>query len=388
MVQYRKLELNVLREIADSNGNGVIAEINFDTYLENINSLLENIEIRADSPTTTFKIYDRGSGSEIPARDISSGESELVSLAIECLAFSRELVEGKQNLLCLDEPDVHLHPDLQGRLMRFLDKLVAEHGFTIVLATHSTPILGELAASERTAVAFMKAGDKELEFHQIDDIYRKILPVFGAHPLSNVFNSAPILLVEGEDDVRIWQQAVRSSEGSIKIYPVECESVTELGRYEYRTKSILDSVYDNATAYSLRDGDGVTEELNDEPPIVRMRLSCRAAENLLLSDEVLESVNKTWEDVVSSIEAWLTKNPDHSRHSVMREFKDGGYQRKDFDIKELRMLLVGTILDSNKPWEVLVGQTLGTLNSDQKKDTLEHSICNYLGKKATTTILG
>jgi ABC-type cobalamin/Fe3+-siderophores transport system ATPase subunit len=164
MVQYRKLEWTILREIADVNGRGEIADVSFDAYLGKINALLENIEIRPDIQTTTFKIFGRTAGTEIPADKISSGESELISLAIECLAFSREIVTGKDNLLCLDEPDVHLHPDLQARLMRFLDELVAEHGFTILLATHSTPILGELASSDRTAVAFMQSGQKELAF--------------------------------------------------------------------------------------------------------------------------------------------------------------------------------------------------------------------------------
>jgi len=388
MVQYRKLEWTVLREIAEVNGRGEIADVSFDAYLAKINALLENIEIRPDTQTTTFKIFGRASGAEIPADKISSGESELISLAIECLAFSREIVAGKQNLLCLDEPDVHLHPDLQARLMRFLDELVAEHGFTILLATHSTPILGELASSDRTAVAFMQSGQTDLAFHKIDDVYKKILPVFGAHPLSNVFNDVPILLVEGEDDVRIWQQAVRSSKGKLKLYPVECGSVTELAEYERRTKEIIGSVYDKAKALSLRDGDGVSEQLDDEPPIVRMRLSCRAVENLILSNEVIASIGMEWPDVESAIDTWLTNNAGHSRHAQMQEFKVAGYARKDFDLKDLRMLIVGTILDSNKPWEILVGQVIGTLKSSQKDSTVQNSICNYLSEKVTATLLG
>ena len=272
--------------------------------------------------------------------------------------------------------------------MRFLDELVVEFGFTILIATHSTAILGELSSSERAAVAFMRSGDKELEFHGIDDMYRQVLPVFGAHPLSNVFNDAPVLLVEGEDDVRIWQQAVRTSEGQIKLYPVECGSVNALVDYEVRTKNVVESIYDDAKAFSLRDGDGVAEELDDQLPIVRMRMSCRAAENLILSDEVLTSANNTWDVVKGSIETWITNNPDHSRNALMCKFRDEEYPRKDFDLKDLRMLMVGEILDSNKPWEVLVGQVLGSLGPDQKDSTVDGSICNFLGAKATASLLG
>jgi ABC-type multidrug transport system ATPase subunit len=387
MLQYRRLELSILRQVDRANSLGTISDVHFETHLQRINSLLENIEIRQDDQSTTFKIYLQGTDEEVPPAGISSGESELISLAIECLTFSLDMITDKENLLCLDEPDVHLHPDLQARLMKFLDGLVVEFGFTILMATHSTPILGELSSSERAAVTFMTSGAKELTFRPIDEIYRKILPVFGAHPLSNVFNNAPVLLVEGEDDVRVWQQAVRSSDGQLKVYPVECGSINELASCEQRTHEILDSVYDHARAFSLRDGDGVAQELDDLPPVTRMRLSCRAAENLMLSNEVLDSIGKTWEEVKVSMDNWIANNPEHSRNALMQSFKDSGYLRKDFDLKNLRMLIVGTILESNKPWEVLVGQTLGMLESVQKDPTVDGSICNYLGAKATANLL-
>jgi predicted ATP-dependent endonuclease of OLD family len=89
--------------------------------------LLDNIEIRGDEQT--FKIYKKNSDLEILPSNISSGESELISLGIECLIFSKELVEGKANILFLDEPDVHLHPDLQSRLVSFLKTLVENNDF-------------------------------------------------------------------------------------------------------------------------------------------------------------------------------------------------------------------------------------------------------------------
>ena len=100
----------------------------------------------------------------------------------------------------LDEPDVHLHPDLQVRLTHFLRDIVDEYEFFILIATHSTAILGALETYEDTHIAFMASDQKELEFRPVNGVYRKIIPVFGAHPLSNVFNEAPIFLVEGEDD--------------------------------------------------------------------------------------------------------------------------------------------------------------------------------------------
>src|SRR3990172_11787183 len=122
--------------------------------------------------------------------------------------FERECDPTKQNLLLFDEPDVHLHPDLQSRLATFMTSLSQRAPFTLLIATHSTPLLAALSQAGSTNVAFMRYGDREIKFSPADDTHRRILPIFGAHPLSNVFNESPILLVEGEDDERVCQQAI------------------------------------------------------------------------------------------------------------------------------------------------------------------------------------
>jgi len=268
-----------------------------------------------------------------------------------------------------------------------LKELVDEGDFTVVIATHSTAFLGGLSESEKATVAFMKSGEAQVVFEPISPIYKKILPVFGAHPLSNIFNEAPILLVEGEDDERIWQQAVRSATGAIKLYPVVCGSVDEMQGYEEETKKIVLSVYDRSKAYSLRDRDKYPEDIEDLPPVTRMRLSCRAAENLMLCDDVLQSVNLTWEQVKERIGAWLPANGSHPRYEFLKKFVDDGFDRKMADLKELRNLLL-VILDTTKPWEVLVGQVIARQRKPASDAVIsEDSIVAYLGKKATENLL-
>ncbi|HKB88361.1 MAG TPA: AAA family ATPase [Patescibacteria group bacterium] len=384
VAQFKKLELLVLREIderrrADTN-------YKFSIFVDKINTLLDNVEIRKED--VAFRIYKKGTDTPVEAGAISSGESELISLGIECLIFSKEVVSEKENILFLDEPDVHLHPDLQSRLVAFLKVLVEESDFTVVIATHSTAILGELSTYPMSGIALMKSGDVELVFSPISEVFRKVLPVFGAHPLSNIFNQAPVLLLEGEDDERIWQSVVRSSSGRIKIFPVFCDSVDQMNNYELETKKIIDAVYDKAKAYSLRDKDDNPESINDILPVTRMRLSCRNAENLILTNEVISKVSMNWNTVKQKIDLWLAINQTHPKYAEMQSFKDGGYDRKNFDLKGLRMLIVGTIFNSNKPWEVLVGQTIGEVIYPDTIDYSEDgSLFAYLGEKTTKNLI-
>ena len=383
VAQFRRLETIVLREIEKERREE--KDYFFDQYIEKINSLLDNIYIKREG--VGFKIFLKEPDQELNPEVISSGESELISLGIECLIFSKEIISRKENILFLDEPDVHLHPDLQYRLMQFLKNLVEANSFRIIIATHSTAILGSLETYQNIRIAFMRFNQKEIEFSPISDVYKKILPVFGAHPLSNIFNKAPILLLEGEDDERIWQQVVRASQGRIKIYPCSCGGIDRLNSYEKEVQKIINSVYDDAKAYSLRDRDDDAHELKDLPPVIRMEFSCRSAENLLLSDEVLRSLGVDWSSIKSKIDDWVDKNNAHPHYDIMKNFKDTGYNRKDFDLKEIRNDLMG-IIGNSKPWEVAVGQTIAGLDAKSPNFDQNGSIYNFLGEKVVKTILG
>lgn len=381
--QFKELEMLVLREIEKGKRNDL--DYTFDLYVAKVNALLDNIEIRRSD--ISFKIFKKNTDIEIQSDAISSGESELISLAIECLVFSKKCKEDKHNILFIDEPDVHLHSDLQRKLIYFLIDLVDTGNFAIVIATHSTSILRATVFYEYAYLSFMAFDQKEIKFKPISDIYTKILPILGAHPLSNVINEVPVLLVDGEDDARIWQQAVRSSNGRICLYPCSVNGTSEMHDFEKETKYILDSVYDSAKAYSLRDKDSSIGNIDDFPPIIRMKLHCRNSENLLLTNEVLNNLNTTWHQLTGGINNWIKANDQHPHYNIMKAFYDSGLDRMNYDIKDIRNDIMG-IIGSSKPWEVAVGQTIAELEwDDSTQFDRDGSICNFLGEKTVKNLL-
>jgi energy-coupling factor transporter ATP-binding protein EcfA2 len=281
---------------------------------------------------------------------------------------------------------VHLHPDLQSRFVQFLIELTSTNKFTVIIATHSTAILGALFNYNHSRFAVLTNGSSSAAFRPINSMYQDILPVFGANPLSNVFNQSPIFLVEGEDDVRIFQQAIRTSNGQLRINPCSVDGNGNLAAYETAVVEILNGVYDNAKAYSLRDRDEGDENINDSPPLVRFKTSCRAVENLILCDEVLSTIGTTWAGLEAETETWLTAHGNHEKHQFMQQFKTSGYNRKGFDLKEIRNILIAST-GTTKPWEVIVGQTIARLVTGQiPKDFSDHKLANYLGVKLTNVL--
>jgi energy-coupling factor transporter ATP-binding protein EcfA2 len=372
---FRMLETMVLRKAEKELRSD--PTYTFDKYIDYINSLLDQIKmVRVSSG---FDIQSKTTNEEISPENISSGESELISLAIECLCFEARHGGSENSFLLLDEPDVHLHPDLQARFMEFLVGIVQRSKIRAIVCTHSTPILSAIKDFSEGKLFLMKSGDKVIDFKDITEQIKVLLPIFGTHPLSSVFNKSPVLLVEGDDEVRIWNQAVRSSKGEISIFPCPTGSVDNLRAYEEEANRVIDAVYENGVGYSLRDGDGITEGLENLTNIKRYRLNCYSSENLLLTDEVLSHLNTSWDVIVNQFDKWIESNPEHQYYSDFKSFKDSDYNRKR-DIKSIRNIVVG-ITDSSKPWEVIVGQTIAKLDlAKQDKYDSPTSIYNFLGK--------
>jgi hypothetical protein len=86
------------------------------------------------------------------------------------------------------------------------------------------------------------------------------------------------------------------------VQPCSVDSVDNLKTYEDEVNRIIAAVYDNARAYSLRDRDLHPEMINDEGNVVRMRLSCRAAENLMLADDALLKAGIDWATLKARIQ--------------------------------------------------------------------------------------
>lgn len=380
--EFRRLETLVLRKIERDKATRADQTITFQTTIDQINSLLDNIEI-VRSENGAFQVRGKGEEEWRNVELISSGKSELISLAIEILSFAyvsdQDQYREKENWLLIDEPDVHLHPDLQYRFMKLLASAAAGKPFRVLIATHSTAIVSALSENSDVKLAFMGNGEKKLTFETVIAATKAVLPIFGAHPLSNVFNERPILLVEGEDDERIWQQASRSSEGAIRIWPCAAGDVQSLNEYEEKARLVIKSVYDDAKAFSLRDRDDGPYAIDDVGPVVRARLNCRSAENLIVTDDVLTSLNTDWPRMREALEAWLEQNEGHAQYDAVVAFRDNGWSRREANLKPLRNLLMA-IAGSQKPWEVAVGQAIAALK-EGGVPTGENSLTDFLGPK-------
>lgn len=392
--QFLKLERLVLQDI-EGNKQIRASDYTFNDEVEKLNRLLPHIKLeRTDGGFNVRSKYDN---SDANVRSLSSGESELISLGIEVLMFSRAAKSKSKRLLLLDEPDVHLHPDLQSKFVEFLIQEAKEGEFQVIVATHSTAFIGG-SSKEKDNVRLAILRDFKVQngagdiykliahYYPIEEFLTTVLPIFGANPLSNVFMEKPILLIEGDDDLRVWEQVIRSSNGKFKYQPCPVGGKQLFESRENDLENILTSLYDEARGYSLRDGDGVSEPLQDKTRVSRFRMNALEIENLLLSDEVFEQHGVTWEVFKNKCETYVSQNPNSQTSRALTQFKHEGYDRLKAKVEGFRMAFP-ELLNSTQSWEVLIGKCFAKSMNDRTFHDTSTSFKGMLSEKFWATLI-
>lgn len=357
--------------------------------LDPISRMLSNVSIIRGEMDFKFMT---ATGTPVEARQLSSGESETISLASEVLSFFSNIDINKTNVLLLDEPDVHQHPDLQARFgqylldrMNDLDETELEK-VVICIATHSTPLVCALASSDKTSIGTKEYDSAKVTMTAPGDTLRKVGPFFG-HPLSLSLSQDPMLILEGEDDERVWQQATRTSQGKIRLFPVLATSVTQQSELEIFTDRMLRAIYDSPLAYSLRDGDGTMGPLNRVGCVERFRLQCYAIENTLLTTECLAKMNiSCWADFVTKTDTWIAANPGHSAIPQLKDLLESSDRSRNVKIKDIRHIILA-ITETKKPWEVIVGQALAGAIGTSSQPEDPFGLFVFVGVDAAKSLL-
>lgn len=94
-----------------------------------------------------YRIVRVATGSPIANIDeLSSGEAQLLLLGLDVLTIAAmwEIQQTGRRILLIDEPDPHLHYDLQTRLADVLVAAAERFELQVIIATHSTALLAAL----------------------------------------------------------------------------------------------------------------------------------------------------------------------------------------------------------------------------------------------------
>ncbi|BCA64655.1 ATP-dependent nuclease [Fluviibacter phosphoraccumulans] len=216
-----------LNELVNQVHPGVQVDVSFDER--------EDYHISATIRTDDLAEHSR------PLETAATGVLQVIQIFAYLILF-------EPKVMLIDEPDAHLHPNKQERLIETLERAAPEYNTQVVLTTHSPHIVR--AASPAAKLVWMKSGVVEAED---DEVIRRLLGWGG-------LDKAALFFVEDEDDKPLRAVLRQWPELSRQIAVCRCFGIDNLPRDKLLEGLLLDGKLKNR-ALLHRDGDFMT---NDE----------------------------------------------------------------------------------------------------------------------------
>jgi ABC-type cobalamin/Fe3+-siderophores transport system ATPase subunit len=192
----------------------------------------EDYHISATIRTVDVPVYSR------PLETAATGVLQVIQIFAYLLLF-------EPKVMLIDEPDAHLHPNKQERLIEALEQAALDYDTQIILTTHSSHIAR--AASPTAKLVWMRNGTIETED---EDAIRRLLGWGG-------LDKAALFFVEDEDDkplravLRQWPDLAR------QVAICRCFGIDNLPRDRFLEGLLIDGEL-KTRALLHRDGDFMT----------------------------------------------------------------------------------------------------------------------------------
>lgn len=178
----------------------------------------------------------------VPVMKYGSGISSLISLTF-LMEFAKQAKECI--LVLIDEPEIHLHPELSKKLKTIL----LESEFQSILSTHSHLFLDKKKCKNNICLDLDRNGEIYVRYcNQIDlaDVQFKLL----GSSLDDLYIPQRILLVEGKYDKLVLSECLaKMGLGDIALQILDCEGYTDIPNKADRYKKALDSIKDGTEKY-------------------------------------------------------------------------------------------------------------------------------------------
>ena len=334
-----------------------------------------------DQSPHSLEIYRDNNGNQEKisnANSLSSGQKEALTLAADIITQA-VLWDSSEKTLLIDEPDAHLHTDLANRFAIFINEIADKFNIQIIIATHSSGLISSLLSlSSNIGIVCFDENSESICAVKKDDaaIFTNLLSI--ELSLAVVLNRK-IIIVEGNDDFLVWNQASRSQ--SFKDIALIQANGGDILQYKKNAEKILSAVLDaRRFGITILDGDGRNNFTNTDADMLPCeRLQCYSLENLLFTDEVLRKIK---DPINLNQELNDLKNTPNITESEVIEIDAIISDKKNTKISKELIKKIHSHIDTHasaRDWRILVGKVLGSgIPTGELANFLGDSIVNYI----------
>ena len=199
-----------------------------------------DINLKCISPENNiYQFYLLQDELEIEIDTVSSGEREIINFIFGL--FLEELNDG---IVIIDEPELHLHPNWQKKLIQILKEETEAKNIQILFVTHSSSFISYNILNNIYRIYKEKGFSKCIRVSDLlqanDNDFRKNLSVINATNNEKIFFSNHVILVEGITDEILFKKIYESEIGKI---PDGLEFVSICGKKNLNNfKNVLDKL--------------------------------------------------------------------------------------------------------------------------------------------------
>jgi hypothetical protein len=235
-----------------------------------------------------------------------------------------------------------------------------KYSLQIVIATHSTTLLSAMGqfSGGNCGIVYFDRTKSAFIAEPFTTALQEIAACLGGHALMGPLFGAPVVLVEGDDDYRIWSQVPRHHVTSFSVIPCHGD---EIFKYQRALEKIFAALRERPitpAGYALLDGDKPLPQPNSDQPqdhVKFIRLSCHEAENLYLTDEVLQQIGTTWAEASTAIAA--AAGSHGNKAAVLSGVTS--WDRRNADVKNVIAEVSLAVDSKHVHWTQRVGVAIG-----------------------------
>lgn len=310
-----------------------------------------------------WKRKDQHSEIELDIDDLSSGEKSIIILFLPLLendinvllnsiAKSEEggepLVPQPDRVFIIDEPELHLHPDLQSKILTYLRTLAGNTNTQFIICTHSPTILDQALDNELYVLGFKSEDGQTNQLRKVANNLERLEALKQlAGDTYLVTTGRSIVCIEGDVDVGAKPSDLRLFQ---ILYPrstaftfIPAGGKGEVIKIVTKLREYLPEQSFGIRIYGLTDMDQAASSQNGI-----FTLPVCMVENLLLDGQAiygyLQSIGVTTfssqEDVVSELKTIAAaQKDDEVSYRVMRELGSHTVRLRGKSVEELKELM-------------------------------------------------